>query len=72
MTLQHPGELSKNNQHDQKPTHIDYIHKTPHGLANGPHTARLRVADRQNPLSTGHAVRSFNLPPYETPDDPAR
>ncbi len=28
-----------------------------HGLANGPHTARLRVADRQNPRSTGRAVR---------------
>jgi lysophospholipase L1-like esterase len=37
--------------------HRPVFHMLAHGLANGPHTARLRVADRQTPLSTGHAVR---------------
>ena len=37
--------------------HRPVFHMLAHGLSNGPHTAQLRVADRQNPLSTGHAVR---------------
>ncbi len=37
--------------------HRPVFHVLAHGLDEGPHTAQLRVADRQNPLSTGHAVR---------------
>lgn len=37
--------------------HRPVFHMLAHGLSNGPHTVQLRVGDRQNPLSTGHAVR---------------
>lgn len=37
--------------------HRPVFHMLAHGLSNGPHTAQLRVANSQNPLSTGHAVR---------------
>ena len=37
--------------------HRPVFHILAHGLDEGAHMARLRVADRQNPLSTGHAVR---------------
>lgn len=37
--------------------HRPVFHMLAHGLSNAPHQVEVRVADRQNPLSTGHAVR---------------
>ena len=37
--------------------HRPVFHILAHGLDVGAHRAQLRVADRQNSLSTGHAVR---------------